>query len=549
MQPVVLGLTVVMVLAAVGGVVARMLRQPAILGYILAGIALSLLGRNVDLVAAMGQLGVTFLLFLVGLELPIAQLKKMGRTAVITGLGQIVFTSICGYFIARLLGFDAVTGIYLGIALTFGSTVMVVKLLSEKRDLQSLYGKIATGYLLVQDFVAIGILTVLAGLRPGEIINWVNLLGVAAKGALLVGLAVWASDKILPKMLDFLGKSTEVLFVVSIAWCLGIAAAVSWPGIGFSPEIGGFLAGLALAGAVQNLQIMARVRPLRDFFLTLFFVALGANIGWENISRMAVPAVIFSIFVLIGNPLIVMLILAIQGYGRRVAFLASTAVAQVSEFSLIVIASAARVGYVDRNILGLVGLVGIITMTLSTYLIWYSERIYKVIGNFLKILEFRHKTEKVKGEERLKNHIVLFGHNRTGKVLKPILEKIGKLVVVDFDPKVVEEIGGVYGDIADYELYDELNLNEAAMIVSTVSDVEDNLQLLSSLGKKRPIAIMLAADTNDAVKLYKAKADYVLIPHTVGGEYLGHLLSTHGIDRNFIRSHGEAQKERLLLGK
>ena len=549
MQPVVLGLTVVMVLAAVGGVVARMLRQPAILGYILAGIALSLLGRNVDLVAAMGQLGVTFLLFLVGLELPIAQLKKMGRTAVITGLGQIVFTSICGYFIARLLGFDAVTGIYLGIALTFGSTVMVVKLLSEKRDLQSLYGKIATGYLLVQDFVAIGILTVLAGLRPGEIINWVNLLGVAAKGALLVGLAVWASDKILPKMLDFLGKSTEVLFVVSIAWCLGIAAAVSWPGIGFSPEIGGFSAGLALAGAVQNLQIMARVRPLRDFFLTLFFVALGANIGWENISRMAVPAVIFSIFVLIGNPLIVMLILAIQGYGRRVAFLASTAVAQVSEFSLIVIASAARVGYVDRNILGLVGLVGIITMTLSTYLIWYSERIYKVIGNFLKILEFRHKTEKVKGEERLKNHIVLFGHNRTGKVLKPILEKIGKLVVVDFDPKVVEEIGGVYGDIADYELYDELNLNEAAMIVSTVSDVEDNLQLLSSLGKKRPIAIMLAADTNDAVKLYKAKADYVLIPHTVGGEYLGHLLSTHGIDRNFIRSHGEAQKERLLLGK
>ena len=546
MQPVVLGLTVVMVLAAVGGIVAKSLRQPAILGYILAGIALSLLGRNVDLVSAMGQLGVTFLLFLVGLELPIGQLKKMGRTAVITGLGQIVFTSISGYFIARLLGFEAVTAIYLGIALTFGSTVMVVKLLSEKRDLQSLYGKIATGYLLVQDFVAIGILTVLAGLRPGEIINWVNLLGVATKGALLVGLAVWASDKILPKMLDFLGKSTEVLFVVSIAWCLGIAAAVSWPGIGFSPEIGGFLAGLALAGAVQNLQIMARVRPLRDFFLTLFFVALGANIGWENISRMAVPAVIFSLFVLIGNPLIVMLILAFQGYGRRVAFLASTAVAQVSEFSLIVIASAARVGYVDRSILGLVGLVGIITMTLSTYLIWYSERIYKVIGNSLKILEFRHKTEEVKGEERLKNHIVLFGHNRTGKVLKPILEKIGKLVVVDFDPKVVEEIGGVYGDIADYELYDELNLNEAAMIVSTVSDVEDNLQLLSSLGKKRPVAIMLAADTNDAVKLYKAKADYVLIPHTVGGEYLGHLLSTHGLDRNFIRSHGQAQKERLL---
>ena len=534
--------------AGIGGVAAKLLRQPVILGYIVAGMVLAAVGKNLDMVAAMGQVGVTLLLFLVGLELPLADLKKTGRTSVITGLGQVVVTSILGYFLARLLGFGVVAAVYLGVALTFGSTVMAVKLLSEKRDLQSLYGKIATGYLLVQDFVAIGILTVLSGLAGGGEVNWLNLGTVVVKGAIMVGVAIWLSDRMLPKILDWLGRSTEVLFVVSVGWCLVIAAAVSSKWVGFGPEIGGFLAGLALANAAQNLQIVSRVRPLRDFFLTLFFVGLGAKIGWAGLGGIWLPAIILSAFVLIGNPLIVMIILGLQGYSRRIAFLASTAVAQVSEFSLIVVAMAVQVGHIDKSILGLVGLVAMITMTGSTYLILHAEKIYKSIGKWLVIFEFKKTRGQVMGKKDLTNHIILFGHNRTGRVVRPVLEKLGReVVVVDFDPRIVEETGGVYGDIADYELYEELNLDRAEMIVSTVTDVEDNLQLLSALKKKRPISIILAADSADAARLYKAGADLVLVPHTVGGEYLAHLLSTHGLDKKYLQAKGQELKDRLII--
>ncbi|KKU29022.1 MAG: Transporter, CPA2 family [Candidatus Amesbacteria bacterium GW2011_GWA2_47_11b] len=544
----VLALAGVMGLAGIAGVVAKLLRQPVILGYILAGMVLAGIGKNLDIISAMGQVGVTLLLFLVGLEMPLADLKKTGRTSVITGLGQIVITSTMGYFLARLLGFGAVPAVYLGVALTFGSTVMVVKLLSEKRDLQSLYGKIATGYLLVQDFVAIGILTVLSGLAGGGDVNWLNLGTVVVKGAVMVGVAIWLSDRMLPKILDWLGRSTEVLFVVSVGWCLVVAAAVSSKWVGFGPEIGGFLAGLALANAAQNLQIVSRVRPLRDFFLTLFFVGLGANIGWAGLGSMWLPAIILAAFVLVGNPLIVMIILGWQGYSRRIAFLASTAVAQVSEFSLIVVALAVRVGHVDKSILGLVGLVAMLTMTGSTYLILHAEKIYKLIGKWLIIFEFKETRQAETKSRSLTGHVVLFGHNRTGRVVRPALEKLGReVVVVDFDPKVVEEIGGVYGDIADYELYEELNLDKAEMVMSTVSDVEDNLQLLSALKKKRPISIILAADTADAVRLYKSGADLVLVPHTIGGEYLSHLISVHGLDRKYLQAKGQELRERLIL--
>ena len=534
--------------AGIGGVAAKLLRQPVILGYIVAGMVLAAVGKNLDVVSAMGQVGVTLLLFLIGLELPLADLKKTGRTSVITGLGQVIITSTAGYFLARVLGFGAAPAVYLGVALTFGSTVMAVKLLSEKRDLQSLYGKIATGYLLVQDFVAIGILTVLSGLAGGGEVNWLNLGTVVVKGAIMVGVAIWLSDRMLPKILDWLGRSTEVLFVVSVGWCLVVAAAVSSKWVGFGPEIGGFLAGLALANAAQNLQIVSRVRPLRDFFLTLFFVGLGANIGWAGLGGIWLPAIILSAFVLIGNPLIVMIILGQQGYSRRIAFLASTAVAQVSEFSLIVVAMAVQVGHIDKSILGLVGLVAMITMTGSTYLILHAEKIYKSIGKWLVIFEFKKIKMQITSKKDLNNHIILFGHNRTGRVVRPALEKLEReVVVVDFDPRIVEETGGVYGDIADYELYEELNLDRAEMIVSTVTDVEDNLQLLSALKKKRPITIILAADSADAARLYKAGADLVLVPHTIGGEYLSHLISTHGLDKQYLQEKGRELKERLVL--
>jgi len=545
-------LAVVLGTAAVFGVVARMLRQPVLLGYIAAGVALAALGwgkaeESKKILELMGQLGVTLLLFLVGLELPLAELKKMGRVALATGLGQIIFTSVIGYVIIRALGFGNVPALYLAIALTFSSTIVIVKLLSEKKDLQSLYGKIAVGFLLVQDFVAIGILVVMSGLASGGT-GWGNLAGVMVKGIILVAAAVWLAGRVMPKLLDWLGRSTELLFVGTIAWCLAVAAVVASPWVGFSIEIGGFLAGLALAATAEHWQILARTRPLRDFFLTLFFVVLGASVTVGQVRPILWPAAALSAFVLVGNLLIVMAIMGVMGYKKRTSFMAGITVAQISEFSLILVALAVKTRAVGPEILSLTALVGAVTMTISTYLIMYSESLYKFLKPVLGIFERRVKTAAIGGEAKLAGHILLLGHNRMGSVLRPALEKLGRpVVVVDFDPRVVEETGGVYGDIADYELYDQLNLDQAEMVLSTVSDVEDNLQLLSALKKKRPISIILAADAADAVRLYKAGADLVLVPHTIGGEYLSHLITSHGLDKKYLQEKGRELRERLIL--
>lgn len=532
-------LAVILGLAAVGGVLARLLKLPAVIGYIVAGMVLSAFVK-IPIIEVMGQLGVTLLLFLVGLELPVATLKKIGSTAMVVGIGQIVTTFVLGTLIAAGLGFAVTPAMYIGIALTFGSTVIVINLLSAKRDLQSLYGRIAIGALLVQDFVAIGILVILSGLgQSGFVVG--NLLWVIIKSIVLVGLTIWLSEKILPRLFDFVGKTTEVIFVVALAWCLIVAAAISHPAIGFSVEIGGFLAGLALANAASNLQIISRVRPLRDFFMTWFFVALGANIVLADIGSIIWPGTILSIFVLIGKPLIVMLILGVMGYKKRVAFMAAVTVAQVSEFSLVILTLALRIGHIDSKVLSLVGLVAVVTMSASSYIIANAKAIYRKVGKYLWIFERKIKLAKSQEKKEWKDHVVLFGHNRTGTILRPILQKLEhEVLVVDFDPQVVEALGTevVYGDVADYDLYDEIGLAKAKAVVSTVSDVEDNLQLLEYLKKlkNKPLVIVTADDTREGELLYKKGADYVLVPHTVGGEYLAGILEHHGLSADYFRS-------------
>lgn len=532
-------LAVILGMAAVGGVLARLLKLPAVIGYIVAGMVLSAFVK-IPIIEVMGQLGVTLLLFLVGLELPVATLKKIGSTAMVVGIGQITITFVLGTLIAVGLGFAVTSAMYIGIALTFGSTVIVVNLLSAKRDLQSLYGRIAIGALLVQDFVAIGILVILSGLgQSGFVVG--NLLWVIIKSIVLVGLTIWLSEKILPRLFDFVGKTTEVIFVVALAWCLIVAAAISHPVIGFNVEIGGFLAGLALANAASNLQIISRVRPLRDFFMTWFFVALGANIVLADIGSIIWPGTILSIFVLIGKPLIVMLILGVMGYKKRVAFMAAVTVAQVSEFSLVILTLALRIGHIDSKVLSLVGLVAVVTMSASSYIIANAKAIYRKVGKYLWIFERKIKLAKSQEKKEWKDHVVLFGHNRTGTILRPILQKLEhEVLVVDFDPQVVEALGTevVYGDVADYDLYDEIGLAKAKAVVSTVSDVEDNLQLLEYLKKlkNKPLVIVTADDTREGELLYKKGADYVLIPHTVGGEYLAGILEHHGLSADYFRS-------------
>jgi Kef-type K+ transport system membrane component KefB len=308
-------LSLIILIAAVLGVILKLLKQPLIVAYLITGIIISyfnwISASNNEIFKIFSDLGIMFLLFLIGLEINYDSLRMVSRPAVILGLGQIIFTFLIGFFIAQAFNFNILASSYIAIALTFSSTIIIVKLLSEKRDTSSFYGKLSIGFLLIQDLVAILILIFLTGLSTGtsgNIIFFQTFLTIL-KGIIIFGLILYLSRKILPRFFDKISASQELLFLISLAWLFLMVAIVNK--IGFSIEIAGFLAGLGLANSLENFQIAARLRPLRDFFIMIFFVILGSSFAFSfsNISNIGLEIIVFSLFVLIGIPLIVLILM------------------------------------------------------------------------------------------------------------------------------------------------------------------------------------------------------------------------------------------------
>ncbi|OGY10990.1 MAG: hypothetical protein A3A58_02405 [Candidatus Blackburnbacteria bacterium RIFCSPLOWO2_01_FULL_41_27] len=553
-----LAVSVGIIAAAFFGFVARLFRQPPIVGYLFAGLALALLGVFSDdqkpLLQTMAQLGVTFLLFLIGLEINLRELASIGRVVILGGIGQIFFTSLAGYFIASLLGFSAIESLYIAVALTFSSTIVVVKLLSEKKDLDSLYGKITVGFLLVQDIAAILTLVFLSGFQTTSF-EPLTFFWVLVKGVGLLAVVYLLSKFVLTRVFDRVATtSVELLFVSSIGWMLGVASIVSLPQIGFTPEIGGLLAGVALANSSAHLQIASRVKPLRDFFITIFFLLLGTKMVVGLNPQVIIPALILSVFVVVGGPLIVLGLLGLLGHKKRTSFLSAVTFAQVSEFSLILIAFGRNLGHVSEFVVGLVTLVAVITMITSTYLIINGYRLYLILAPILGIFERKKICETALSINReFAEHVVLLGCDRLGRRVLPLLEKKEKnVVVIDFNPRVVSELvaqnhQAYYGDASDVETLESLGLGQARLIVSTTGSLEDNLIVLEYLGKleKPPLSIFAAATPQEALTLYEKGADYVIVPLVAAGDHLAHLLSVHGINKNHFKVLRERHFDRL----
>lgn len=534
-------ITIVLILATVLGMAAQALKQPSILGYIATGLIVGPLGLvaldNVEVIDAMAQFGIAFLLFLVGMEMNFRELRHLGRPIILVGVGQIVFTTVLGFVIARLIGFGTVAAGYLGVTLAFSSTIIVVKLLSEKRALESLHGKLIVGVLLAQDFVALGVLILLSGLShagPGlESLPIAALVNTFAKGTLLLLGAMAVGKWVMPRFLHRIAASQEMLFLASLAWGLGVAAFASLPQVGLTIEIGSFLAGIALAEAVEHFQISSRVKSMRDFFVVMFFIVLGSKMVLSDLSAIWLPVALLSLFVLVGNPLIVMLIMGALGYRSRTSFLAGVTVAQISEFSLVVAALAERVGHIDRSVVSIITAVGIVTITISSYMIIYSDGLYRLLKRGLKAFEFRKgAAEAAEAPRGLKGHVVLVGCHRMGQNILESLEDMHKeFMVVDFNPDVVRRlrkrgVPALYGDIADPDIQELSGIETARLVISTVPAADDSLKLLHGVRRLNPKAkmIMTAEREHDAVRLYEAGADYVLLPHFIGGLQVANLI-------------------------
>jgi Kef-type K+ transport system membrane component KefB len=523
-----LQIAVIILVAAVLGVLARLFRQPLILAYLATGALAGYLNflnlGNRTTLEVFADLGIMFLLFLVGLEINYTSLRLVGRPSVIVGLGQIIFTAGIGYFIARFLDFGIIASLYIATALTFSSTIIIVKLLSEKKDLGSLYGKISVGVLLIQDIVAILILIALAGMQSGDF-SWWNPALFAAKGIAVFGFVLWLGRKILPFVFDRAARSSELLFLISLAWLFLLVTLISR--IGFSIEIAGLLAGLALANSSEHFQIASKIRPLRDFFILIFFVLLGASLASSKLIGIGWPVVVFSLFVLIGNPLIVLVLMGLMGYRKRTSFLTGLTVAQISEFSLVLAALGYKLGHLTLPEVSLITAVGIITITLSTYLILYGDKIFRRLTGVLSIFERRRLKEDWAPGEGFRKPIILIGAHRTGQSIMLNLP-LDDLLVIDFDPEIIEllrkhRVDYLFGDIGDEEILTKANLGSAKLVISTSPDLEDNLALLEALDKldRRPKTILRAETEKDAELLYSRGADYVLLPHFTSGQYLG----------------------------
>jgi len=538
--------------AVILGIVFRYMGLPSIVGQVLAGFLFGLSGlvssQSVDTLRYLGSLGVTLLLFLVGLEMNVREIKNTGKTVIKIFLIQTVLLSFVFLgFSSLLLHLGMLSSLLLAFALTFSSTIVVVKTLSEKKDLGSYSGKISLGILLLQDLVAIFVLVLMPGLGTG--LNLSALLGLVVKIAVLFLSINVFGHYIISQVEKYLIKSSEDLVLISLVWFF-MSVFFSVKVLGLTPEIGGILAGISLSNSWGHFQIVSKVKTLRDIFLTLFFVLLGLEIGAGKVDWVLVSGLV--ILSLAVKFIAAELSCLWSGLSGKVAFSVSVNMTQLSEFSLIVLSFGSVSGFWGSNLVTAVTVAGLISMVLSTIIIYRSSFLYKFLSErFPRIFKFNGIN---KGSVMsMKQHVVLLGGDRTGRSILSSLKKNGeKVLVVDFNPDIVNKLKSrgeeaIFADASDPDVLELTNMSEAKMIISTVKDIDDSLSLLTLI-KQRGIAVPTIVDAEtvaQATLLYDAGASYVIFPHFVSGLHLGLVMKKFGKDADTLKKYRSRQNETL----
>jgi Kef-type K+ transport system membrane component KefB len=537
-----------LLMAALIGFLGLMLRQPLIVSFIgvglLAGPSALDLVRSDEQISLLSELGIAVLLFLVGIKLDLKLVRSLGAVSLLTGLGQVAFTSVFGFLIGLALGLDHLTSLYVAVALTFSSTIIIVKLLSDKREIDALHGQIALGFLIVQDLVVVIALIALSAIGVGAAADGHgggSVAGVLGAGAVMVGVVALFIRFIGNPLTEKLAHAPELLVIYAIAQAAIFAAVGDLVGLG--KEVGGLLAGVSLASTPYRETIAARLAPLRDFLLLFFFIALGTTLDLSLLGANLPAAVIFSVFVLVGNPLIVLAIMGAMGYRKRTGFLAGLTVAQISEFSLIFVAMGVSIGHVGKDALGLVTMVGLVTIAVSTYMITYSHQLYAVfepwLGRFERAGTPREPSEA--GVHRAQRfEVIIFGLGRFGTAIGMRLKARGLRVLgVDFNPSAVRRwrqlgLEAEFGDATDPEFVAELPLPRADWVVSTVprhptglshEDARITLIQLVKVSGFCGKAVVTSHHSRDARRMLAAGADLVLEPFQDAAERAVELIS------------------------
>ncbi|MFH1835290.1 MAG: cation:proton antiporter [Methanobacteriota archaeon] len=514
--------------------VARIFKQPLVLAYMAAGILLGPIGFGLieerGVIEILSEFGIAFLLFIVGLELDLRRLKDIGMVSTVTAIVKSVFLFFLAFNVAGFFGFPTVEAIYLGLVVSFSSTMVVIKLLSDKGELDTLHGRMVLGILLTEDVIAILVLSILS--VPG-VMNLETALVSLLEGVGLFSIAILLSRFILPPVFKFVAKSQELLFLTALSICF----LFSWLAYisGFSVAIGAFIAGVAVATFPYNLEIISRIHSLRDFFATLFFVSLGMEIMVTNVSAFLMPLLVLTFLILVVKPLLMIYNISTFGYSSRPAFLTSISLAQISEFSMIIALTGLRLGHISPEVFSMTAILALITITVTSYLIKFDNQLYVMLNQFLILFEKfgRRKAKVFESNSCPSNeHIIVIGAHRMGyNVIKTLLELGERFLVVDFNPEIIKSlldqgIHAVYGDVGDVEILKRIRLDRADVVISTVANEEDSMLLIEETKKLNPHALVfVTVETLDqALQLYDLGADYVFFPRMLSGEKASELL-------------------------
>ena len=532
-------LGLIITVAAIFLIIGRLVRMPTIVVYLAAGLFLGPLTGWVGIdesISLISELGIVLLLFLVGLELSFEKIKDIGKVAVVAGVGQVLFTALGGWIICVLLGFSLTEALFLATALTFSSTVVVVKLLDFKGELNTLYGRIAVGIFLVQDIVVIFILTFLAGIGGtdgGDQNIWMGLLMAFGGMTALLLVCLFASKYLLPKPFAWAARSPDTILIWALCWCFGMVLIAEK--MHLSVEIGSFLAGIALAQLPYSGDLKRRLHPLMNLFVAVFFVSLGIKMDFGDAAVHWDTALILSLFVLVGNPLIFIVIIYRMGYAARTAFFTSVTVAQISEFSFIFVTMGVTAGLVDSSILSITAVVGLITIALSSYMILYSEQLYRWCSRLglLALLKRKEEPQRDSSAITYEKHWVIIGMNTLGRLLvERLSEKGERVLAVDVDPVKLEKVrpqaNTLLGNVEYESVVNEAGIPHAKGVVSALQ-IEDTNHLLAYRCRIGHVPFAVHAFDPDLVdELLELGADYLMTPVIDGIQAQSEILKEKG---------------------
>ncbi|HLD07035.1 MAG TPA: cation:proton antiporter [Candidatus Nanoarchaeia archaeon] len=522
---------IIIIVATALAFLIKLLKQPRIPAYILAGLLIGPLGlrlvTDTEVIRTLSEIGIAFMLFVVGMELDIHKLKLTGLVSSVGGILKSIILFCTGYAVAVAFGLLRLEASYIGLILAFSSTMVAIKMLADRKELETLHGRIIIGTLLIEDVVAI---LVLAGLTSLNDFHVDLLIFSLLKGMFLIVAGYLLGITVFPRIFKIAANSTELLFLMAISVCLSFVLLAGY--FGFSIAIGAFVAGVALSHLSYNIEIVSRVKPLRDFFATIFFVTLGMGISTTNTPWGLFFALLGIVLLL--KPALVVLIVALFGYKKKTGFLSAISLAQISEFALIIAAQGIALGHISSALLSLTVLIAVITIILTPYLVRYEYAIYALLDAPLSLVErlSSGKREISTQGKHQSDEVILIGYDRIGYRIYETLKRLKKhVLVIDSNPEVIHQLKKkrfhcLYGDIGDANFLEHFDFTKTKIIISTIPTKRENL-LLTRVAKEQQPDIRIFATgyaIQDALQFYSLGADYVILPHFLGGDHVSLLL-------------------------